>query len=298
MTIAPYGSWASPISVEALTLGLDRAVGRADRRRPAVLAGVAPRPGRPHQLWRRPLDDGPAVEVTPGSAYVRNRVHEYGGGEYAVRGRRGRLLRAQRRPDLPDRRRRGPSRSPRPARSATAISGCIPTVAWCWPYARTTPAEASRSTRSSRSTWPATTPTGGTVLCSGADFYSTPELSARRPAGLDPVGPPEHALGRRGDHGRKPRAGSAVRDAVVVAGGAENRPCSRAGAPTTCSSSRTGATGGTSTAGLTAARRRCIRRTPSLPSRNGSWGRRRTRSSTMIACCARSTGPASSSSRS
>jgi dipeptidyl aminopeptidase/acylaminoacyl peptidase len=37
-------------------------------------------------VWRRLLSGGEPVEVTPAPAYVRDRVHEYGGGEYHVSG--------------------------------------------------------------------------------------------------------------------------------------------------------------------------------------------------------------------
>ena len=48
---------------------------------------------------------------------------------------------------------------------------------------------------------------GGTVLCAGADFYATPGAVRRRPAGLDRVEPPEHAVGRQHGHGRHARPG-------------------------------------------------------------------------------------------
>ena len=37
-------------------------------------------------LWRRLIAGGEPVEITPSPAYVRDRVHEYGGGEYHVSG--------------------------------------------------------------------------------------------------------------------------------------------------------------------------------------------------------------------
>ena len=56
---------------------------------------------------------------------------------------------------------------------------------------------------------------GGRVLCSGADFYSTPELSRVRPVGVDRMEPPEHALGLDDDHGgrsgRSPRRAGSTR---------------------------------------------------------------------------------------
>ncbi len=85
MTVAPYGSWASPIAIDALTessVGLSTV--RIDGDHLYWLEAYAEQAGRT-SLWRRPLSGGEASEVTPAPAYVRNRVHEYGGGEYDVR---------------------------------------------------------------------------------------------------------------------------------------------------------------------------------------------------------------------
>jgi dipeptidyl aminopeptidase/acylaminoacyl peptidase len=129
-------------------------------------------------LWRRPLSGGEPVEVTPPPAYVRDRVHEYGGGEYHIAGGTlvyseftdGRLYAVQggdapqpitpegefRFGDIrvhPDRGlvlaiREDHSRGDEPTNTIVALDLDGPNV------------------------------DGGTVLCSGADFYSTPELSA------------------------------------------------------------------------------------------------------------------------
>src|SRR5215210_3538811 len=85
-TTAPYGSWASPISVQALTtaaIGLSAVQLDADQ-----LYWLESHPDQAGRvsLWRQPVVGGKASEVTPAPAYVRNRVHEYGGGEYAVGG--------------------------------------------------------------------------------------------------------------------------------------------------------------------------------------------------------------------
>src|SRR3712207_5330171 len=86
MTIpAPYGSWASPISAQSLTtaaVGLSAV--RIDADQLYWLESHADQGGRVG-LWRRAIAGGAATEVTPAPAYVRSRVHEYGGGEYAVR---------------------------------------------------------------------------------------------------------------------------------------------------------------------------------------------------------------------
>jgi dipeptidyl aminopeptidase/acylaminoacyl peptidase len=81
--VAPYGSWVSPISatdVASATVGLSAV--RADgpdlywlERRPAEEGRVA--------LVRRAAD-GTTHDITPPAFNVRTRVHEYGGGAFAV----------------------------------------------------------------------------------------------------------------------------------------------------------------------------------------------------------------------
>jgi len=84
MTSAPYGSWPSPLTVDQLTTGsVGLAEVRLDGDRVHWLESRADQGGRT-SLWRAPLAGGPAVELTPGSANVRTRVHEYGGGGYDV----------------------------------------------------------------------------------------------------------------------------------------------------------------------------------------------------------------------
>ena len=86
MRIAPYGSWASPISVDQLigsTIGLSAV--QIDGPQLYWLESRPDQGGRT-SLWRRLVSGGEPVEVTPPSAYVRDRVHEYGGGEYHVSG--------------------------------------------------------------------------------------------------------------------------------------------------------------------------------------------------------------------
>jgi dipeptidyl aminopeptidase/acylaminoacyl peptidase len=80
-TVAPYGSWTSPITVDLLvgaTVGLSY---------PDISAGgVYWLEGRPHEAGRVALvfrpDGGEAVDVVPESFNVRTRVHEYGGGAW------------------------------------------------------------------------------------------------------------------------------------------------------------------------------------------------------------------------
>ncbi len=80
MTIAPYGSWPSPISIEALTAGSVGLAGvRIDGDQLYWLESYADQGGRT-ALWRRPLaggdrgrgDPGPGVRTQPG-ARVRRR---------------------------------------------------------------------------------------------------------------------------------------------------------------------------------------------------------------------------------
>jgi hypothetical protein len=82
--IAPYGSWASPLSAEALAAGginfgdLRSANGR--------LYWVENVPVRGGAVSLFSLGDGVAAQVTPDEANVRTRVHEYGGAPFIVVG--------------------------------------------------------------------------------------------------------------------------------------------------------------------------------------------------------------------
>ncbi len=85
MKTTPYGSWKSPVSAQALvtevvTLGSVRLVGKE-------IYWIESRPSEGGRcvLMRR-SGDGQISECTPAPFNVRTRVHEYGGGAYAVYG--------------------------------------------------------------------------------------------------------------------------------------------------------------------------------------------------------------------
>ena len=218
MTIAPYGSWPSPISIQDLTSGSIGLAGvQIDGDQLYWLESYADQGGRT-ALWRRPLAGGPAVEVTPTPAYVRNRVHEYGGGEYAARA--GLVAYT----DLSDGR-------VYLITSDADPRALTPPGSFRYGDLRLHPERglllAVREDHSGGGE-PVNTIValdlagpnsgGGTMLCSGADFYSTPELSDS-----------DLLAWTQWDHPNMPwdstvimvgnLTGSAVRETVVVAGG-------------------------------------------------------------------------------
>jgi dipeptidyl aminopeptidase/acylaminoacyl peptidase len=83
-TVAPYGSWSSPVSAELVARGGGRKSG-------AVLASdgalwwaeLRPEEGGRTALMRRP-EGGEPEEATPAGANARTRVHEYGGGAWTA----------------------------------------------------------------------------------------------------------------------------------------------------------------------------------------------------------------------
>lgn len=84
MTVAPYGSWSSPVTVDMITsasVGLGAPV--VDGTDLYWTESRAEQGGRNTVI--RQSADGTRVELTPPPFDVRSRVHEYGGGEYAAR---------------------------------------------------------------------------------------------------------------------------------------------------------------------------------------------------------------------
>jgi dipeptidyl aminopeptidase/acylaminoacyl peptidase len=176
--IAPYGSWVSPISVDHLigsSVGLSSV--QIDGDNVYWLESRADEGGRAG-LWRRLLSGGEAVEVTPPTADVRDRVHEYGGGEYHVSDGTvvysefsdGRLYAVR------------DDTTPRPITPEGALRFGDIRVHPGWDLVLAVREDHSQVGE------PINTIValdldgpnidGGTVLCGGADFYSTPELSA------------------------------------------------------------------------------------------------------------------------
>jgi dipeptidyl aminopeptidase/acylaminoacyl peptidase len=84
-TVAPYGSWGSPISSELIVRGMVGLSGVAvDGEDVYWLEGRPNEGGRNVVVLRTP--DGSTEDVTPRPFNARSRVHEYGGGSFAVRG--------------------------------------------------------------------------------------------------------------------------------------------------------------------------------------------------------------------
>lgn len=81
-TIAPYGSWKSPITADVLlgdTVGLSQPLIDG--------ASVYWTEGRPQEAGRNVIvrwTAGARQDVTPPGFNARTRVHEYGGGHYTV----------------------------------------------------------------------------------------------------------------------------------------------------------------------------------------------------------------------
>jgi dipeptidyl aminopeptidase/acylaminoacyl peptidase len=176
--IAPYGSWVSPISVDHLigsSVGLSSV--QIDGDKVYWLESRADERGR-ISLWLRLLSGGEPVEVTPSTACVRDRVHEYGGGEYHVSDGTvvysefsdGRLYAVR------------DDTTPRPITPEGALRFGDIRVHPDWDLVLAVREDHSGVAEPINTIvaldLDGPNSDGGTVLCSGADFYSTPELSA------------------------------------------------------------------------------------------------------------------------
>ena len=83
--VAPFGSWSSPISIDLLLKGEMRL--SASRWDGADLYWIEGRPDEDgRQVIVRRSADGAIADVTDRGFNARTRVHEYGGGDYAVSG--------------------------------------------------------------------------------------------------------------------------------------------------------------------------------------------------------------------
>src|SRR5919204_1095339 len=84
--LAPYGAWASPITSELIggTVGLDLI--QLDGEDSYWIEQRPWEQGR--SVLVRRSEQGAVTDVTPAGFNVRNRVHEYGGGDYPVFWRR------------------------------------------------------------------------------------------------------------------------------------------------------------------------------------------------------------------
>ena len=82
-TIAPYGSWKSPITADLTAGGAISFSGLVVDGRDMFWLESRPNEGGRHTIMRR-ASDGVVSERTPPGFYVRSTVHEYGGGAFAV----------------------------------------------------------------------------------------------------------------------------------------------------------------------------------------------------------------------
>jgi dipeptidyl aminopeptidase/acylaminoacyl peptidase len=84
LRVAPYGTWASPLSAEAIAAGRLRLSAVQIDRGDIYWVEGRPQEGGRNALVRR-RSDGSIEDVVPRDFNVRTRVHEYGGGAYLVR---------------------------------------------------------------------------------------------------------------------------------------------------------------------------------------------------------------------
>ncbi|HEY5822104.1 MAG TPA: prolyl oligopeptidase family serine peptidase [Propionibacteriaceae bacterium] len=176
MATTPYGSWTSPVGVDQLTsasIGVNAP--KIDGSDLYWLESHADQGGRT-SIWRRPLAGGDSVELTPGPSNVRDRVHEYGGGEYDVRD--GVVVYSE----FTDGRvrviRNGGTTTITPEADLRFADFRVHPdrdLVLAVREDHRGPGEAVNSIVALELAGP--NADGGTVVCAGADFYSTPELS-------------------------------------------------------------------------------------------------------------------------
>jgi dipeptidyl aminopeptidase/acylaminoacyl peptidase len=171
----PFGSWRSPITPEMIAtgiIGLDQiAVDGQD----VYWIEARPREQGRHVIVRRGRD-GTIADAIPSPYNARTRVHEYGGGAYAVRD--GVVFFSH----FADQRmyRKDPERPPRPItpdadlRFADAVIDAGRRRLICVREDHTTGAAEAVNTLVSL---PMEAGDGGRILVSGNDFYSSPRLS-------------------------------------------------------------------------------------------------------------------------
>ena len=81
---APYGSWTSPLRADRIAAGARRL--SAPRLWRGALFWLESRPEQGGRVALMQRQAGVSREITPASANLRTRVHEYGGGEYGFTG--------------------------------------------------------------------------------------------------------------------------------------------------------------------------------------------------------------------
>ncbi len=177
MTVAPFGSWTSPIAIEELTsgsVGLSAVSLDGDT---VYWLESRPDQGGRTSLWRSGGPSARAEEVTPSEANVRSRVHEYGGGEYAVVD--GVVVYSE----FTDGRVRvladGATRTITPAAAYRyADFDLHPSLGVVFAVREDHTGDGECVNTIVRLDLTGDNADGGLVLCSGADFFSTPRRSA------------------------------------------------------------------------------------------------------------------------
>ena len=173
--VAPYGSWKSPITSDLIvagSIGLGQIVLDGDD---IYWVEMRPAEGGRNVIVRR-TPDGSTADVTPAPYNVRNRVHEYGGGAYAVS--EGVIYFS----NFADQRlyRQELGSEPRALTPETDLryaDGTIGPVRGRMVCVREDHTEAGREAVNTLVSLDLESGGPGSVIVSGRDFYSTPRLS-------------------------------------------------------------------------------------------------------------------------